>query len=443
MRYNGSMPAQMLPLSVASGNLFSADIIVQLVPLLLAAGWLMLVFMLLWIIWNTYLLLKRIDYFSAIQWTFLEVTIPPDSEETPKSMEIFYEVIGGMHKEPDMTEKYFDGYVEAWISCEIMCTPGQARYFIVTPTAHRQLVEGTLYAHYPRAEIREAEDYTQRYNWRGIRQTFDVWGTEIILSEDDIYPIRTYIEYETKLAEEDKYVDPHQAIVEAFTNISPGEEYWIQLLVRPVAGKTIKEWAKRGHEQVSKISGQAKEKPATIRSRFLDWMLAFPTDFMSALLKGGAEVDMKDEKPTLRFFNPVDEARMKGILQKTSHTGFATKLRVVHIAPVGQLKKPNIGRGIGVFKQFNTFHLNGLRPDPKSKSNGPNYILREPRRYLRERKVFLQYYWREIWYGDGKMFTPEELATLFHLPSKHVKAPGLARAKSGLHSPPQNLPYAG
>lgn len=442
VRYNNTMLQAFLPLATGTSSLFSGETLAQLLPLMLTMGWLILVTLLMWIVWTIYLLLKRIDFFSSIQWVIFEVSVPPDSEETPKSMENFFEVIGGMHKSPDMTELYFDGMMESWISCEIFCTQGQARYFIVCPAQFRQLIEGTLYAHYPRAEIREAEDYTQRYKWTDIRKNIDIFGVEIIPVEDDIYPIRTYLEFETSLAEEDRYVDPHQAIIEAFTNVSPGEEFWVQVLVRPVDAGQINKWAQRGQQAVAEISGQAAETGPGIFGQLKDWALALPGDLLNAALAGPLEPGDNKEEQQFRFFNPVDEAKMKSILLKTSRTGFRTKIRVMHIAPAGQLKKPNIGRAIGVFKQFNTFHLNSLKPDSTTKSNGPNYVMRETRRYLRERKIFLQFFWRELWYGDGKMFNAEELATMYHLPSKYVKTPGLTRAKSGLQAPPKDLPYA-
>ena len=431
-----------LPISPTPTSTFSFATLSEIAPVLSGFGWLLVVFLLMWVVWNTYLLLKRIDYFSAIEWVFLEISIPPDSEETPKSMESFFEIMGGIHKSPDLIEKYFDGYIEAWISCEILCLPGQARYFIIAPAAYRQLVEASIYAQYPRAEVVEAEDYTQRYTWRDIREKIDIFGTEVIQTNEEYYPIKTYLEFETPLAEEDKYVDPHQIVIETLTNISPGEEFWIQMCVRPTDAKEINAWAAKGQQEIAVISGQAKKAAPGVLSGLKDQAMQFPGELLSAAFNGPIEAERKKDEQTLRFFNPVDEARMKGILQKTSHTGFRTKIRIMHIAPAGQLKKPNIARAFGVFKQFNTFHLNGLKPDKATKSNGPNAIMRDKRRYLRERKIFLQFQWRELWYGDGAMYTAEELATIYHFPSKHVKTPGLTRAKSGLQSPPKNLPYA-
>lgn len=415
----------------------------QIAPILFGLGWLTVVFLLLWIAWEIYLLLKMIEYVSGVQWTFLQITVPVDSEETPKSMEVAFDVWGGIHKGPDLVEKYFDGYLEAWYSCEIFSTAGKVKYVMVVPTAHRQMFEGVIYGQYPRAEIREVEDYSQRYTYRELHEKFDLYGTEITLVEDDIYPIKTYREYETTLAEEDRYIDPHQSMIEAFTHVGPGEEFWIQVVIRPMDAADIKKWSERGEEAVREISGQAAEKEPGIGERLRSFFTGLPGDILSAFLYGPEETVPEREALKLRFFNPVDEAKMKGILQKVSQNGYKVVVRGIHIAPAGQLQKPNIGRLLGAFKQFNTFHLNSFRPDPATKTNGPNYFLRDIRRKLRERTILLKFQWRDMFgYQTGQWMTAEELATLYHFPVKYVRAPGIERAKSGRSGPPDNLPYA-
>ena len=78
-----------LPLAVSADQISSGVWLANLTPYLLAGGWLLLIFMTLWLVWETYLLIKGIDYVSAIEWTYLQITLPPDAEQTPKAMEIF------------------------------------------------------------------------------------------------------------------------------------------------------------------------------------------------------------------------------------------------------------------------------------------------------------------------------------------------------------------
>lgn len=411
-------------------------------PSIFILGWVFVVLLILWTAWEAYGVIKMGDYVAAIEWTFLQITLPEDSEQTPKAMQIAYDVWGGIHKGPDLNELYFDGYLEAWFSCEIHLQADRVRYIMVVPTAHRKIFEGVIYGQFPRAEIKEVEDYTRRFDVVDIRKKFEMYGTEIILVDDDIYPIRTYNEYEDSLAEEDKYIDPHQAMVETLSHVGPGEEFWIQILIRPMDAEYIVNWAQHGQGEIAKISGQAKEAPPGFGEKFRSFFAAIPGEILSILSTNELPESSDKDEVKLRFFNPVDEAKMKGILQKTSQSGYKAKIRVIHIAPVGQLQKPNIARLIGTFKQFNTWHLNSLKPDGSTKTNGPNYFLRDKRRYFRERQLFVNFQSRDFWGRfSGQWFNAEELATLYHFPVKYVRTPGLERAKSGQKSPPANLPY--
>lgn len=424
------------------GSADTAAVLDELGPVILAWGWLFVVFLVLWLAWEAYKLIKAIDYVSAIQWTYLHITIPPEAEQTPKAMENAIRVLAGVHKGPDLIEKYFEGYKEAWYSLEMHCEMGRARYIMVIPTVHRRFFEGVIYGQYPSAEINEVEDYSQQFHWRDLREKFDMWGSEVVLTEDDIYPIRTYHEYEDSFAPEDKFVDPHQAIVEAYTNVGPGEQYWFQILVRPIDAKDMNKWSEKGQEEVAKISGQADPEPEGIGAQLKSFLTGLPGELMQVLTAGPVEVSSKDDDQSFRFFNPVDDAKMKAILQKIGQEAYKTKIRIIYIAPLGQLHKPNVGRAFGVFKQFNTLHLNSLKPDGDTKTNGPNYVLKQTRRKYRERVILLLYQWRDFWeVTDGDMLTAEEIATLYHFPALWVRAPVVQRAKSGLQSAPDNLPY--
>lgn len=412
-------------------------------PSLITLGWLLVVWMIFWIAWKTYLLMKMIDFVSAIEWTYFQVTMPAETEETPKSMEGIFELVGGIHKNPDFNEKYFDGYLEAWASFELHCTQGVARYIIVVPTAHRRLFEAIIYAQYPKAEIQETNDYTLRYDWKDLRKKFDIWGAEMVLVEDDILPIKTYKEFEAKLAERVPFVDPMQVTIETLTHLEPGEEFWVQILVRAIDGGNIKKWEKKGEKKIAEISGQAKKAKPTMWENFSEFFKALPGELLTIMFRGPLDFEQKKEEKVLRFFNPVDEAKMKGILEKVSGNGYKVKIRLILLSPPGQMKKPNIGRGIGTFKQYALGYGNSFKPDGETKTNGPNFIMRDKRRLLREKNILQNYQWRDFFGTDsGQMMNSEELASLYHFPVKYTSAPSVERAKAGRTSPPPNLPYA-
>ena len=404
-------------------------------------GWLFILFFVLWIAWETYQDIKHVDYVSSIHFPFLQITIPEENAQTPKAMEQAFEAWGGIQKNPDIIERYFEGYFLAWYTLELQCMRNRVRFIMVVPTNHRKFFEGVIYGQYPSANINEVEDYAQEYSFRDLEKTYDLYGTELVLVKDDIYPIRTYTDYEDVLAEDDKFIDPLQSVIEAFTTIEEGEQFWFQLLVKPVSGEEIGAWEERGEKEMLKISGRDVKEAKGLMATFYDLVLTLPSELLSILLSGPAEEKKKEVKQRL-FLHPGEAAQLEGIVGKVSRSGFRTRMRVLHIAPAGKLHKPNISKAIGVFKQFNTFNLNQLKPDPDTKTNGPNYFLKQSRRRFRKRNILLNYQYRDFW-GDksGYMMNAVELATLFHFPNKYARSPSISRATSGLGSAPDNLPY--
>lgn len=412
--------------------------------IMLGWSWLLVVILLLWIVWKVYMLIKRIDYTNGIQWTILQITIPEEAEQTPKAMENAFDVWDGIHKNPDLIEKYFEGYILAWYSCEIHCVKGKARYIMVVPTIHRTFFEGVIYGQYPQAEVMEVEDYTQRYHWKDLEKTYDLYGTEITMVKEDYMPIKTYRSYEDTLAEEETFVDPHQALIEAYTNINEGQEFWVQVVVQPIDPKDIEKWEEEGEQEIDKLAGKEVKKKMGLIGRVGQGLVGWPAEVVRAAVEGPLEPGVsKGEGLTFPKVSEADKAKMQGILDKISQGGYSTTMRVIYIAPVGQLHKPDISRAIGAFKQFNTFHLNSLMPKPTSKTNGPNYILKAWRRYMRKRKILLYFQWREPpSTSKGHMMSAMELSTLYHFPAKYMRAPAVERSKAGLGSAPENVPYA-
>lgn len=396
-------------------------------------------------VWKAYLFIKGNDYTSGIEWTNLQITLPEESLKTPKAMENAFDVWGGLHKSPDVVEMFLEGYVDAWYSCEIQCEPHRVRYMMVVPAAHRKFFEGVIYGQYPSADIREVEDYSLNYSYADISKTFDMYGSEIRLTANDYLPIRTYDEFEDSLNEDEKYIDPHQSLIEAFTNIQEGEQFWMQVLVRPVHVSVVEKWADKGEEEVGKIAGTAEDEAPGLIGKMAGSLSKAPGELLRATFTGPTEAGAgsSDKFSSFKLFTPVDEAKMKGIFKKIGRVAYKTKIRVVYISPAGKYRKPAQSVAHGAFKQFNTFHLNSFAPDSKTKTSGPTYFLKETRRKLRKRRLLLEYQWREFADpAEGQMMTADELATLYHFPVKYLKAPAVERALSGLGSAPENLPYA-
>src|SRR3990167_2420361 len=60
-----------------------------------------------------------------------------------------------------------------------------------------------------------------------------MWGNEWEFIRPDIYPIKTYIDYELdKGLKEEEKVDPITALLEFMGSMQPGEQLWTQFVVR-------------------------------------------------------------------------------------------------------------------------------------------------------------------------------------------------------------------
>lgn len=384
---------------------FPPDTFLTLAPIFVAWAWLIVAGLAFWYLRPVKEYIDDKDFFKTVRWVYWEVLLPSEAEQTPKAMEIAIAVWSGIHKGPDAYEKYFEGYQEAWYSLELHCVRGKARYILVAPASQRQFFEGVIYGQYPTAQIKEVPDHTLRFTVDDLGKKIDAFGSDIIFAKPSVYPLRTYRLYDDPLAPEEHFIDPHQALVEAYTNIREGEEFWLQLIIRPIDAGEVAEWTEKGEEEIEKI----KEANAP-------------------------------EGSGTHFFDPVETAKMKGILDKTLRETYVTKIRVVYIAPPNGLRAENAQRAIGAFNQFNTLHLNALILDPKTRSDGPVYSFRDVRRRYRRRRSFYYFQIRYAGRRDGEMMNAEEIATLYHFPSKWIKAPGLERVKAASERPPANLP---
>ena len=129
----------------------------------------------------------------------LAIDIPRDAEETPTSMEAIFSQLAGAHGSRTWWEEVWGGKSPESFSFEIVSIEGYVQYFIRCISPFRDLVEASVYAQYPNAEITEVRDYTQDVPSEYPNEEWDLWGTEYVLSDDDAVPLRTYKYFEDKI----------------------------------------------------------------------------------------------------------------------------------------------------------------------------------------------------------------------------------------------------
>jgi len=394
-------------------------------------------------IWLKYVRTKFVD---SLKWVLLEIKIPQDIKKTPKAMEQVFAALHGLKHGNNFVEKWFKGKFQEWFSLEIISQGGQIHFFIRILEKFKNLAEAQFYAQYPDAEISQVEDYTTTLPSNIPSKDYDIWGTELILTQKDAYPIKTY-PYFFEEHEEEERIDPLASLSEVLSSLTPEENIWIQILARPASD----DWKKEGEKLVEKLIGKkvTVTKKGIILEEAHSWF-EVTKEALHELFFGplsGKEAFKKPEEKSLEslmlHLSPGQREVVLAIEKNIAKLGFETLIRFIYWAKSDIFSKANIAAIIGSFKQFNTLNLNGFKPNKKINPS-IDYWLKKRRELYRKVNVLNNYKKRYFPYGNfskrGFVFNIEELATIYHFPGKFVKAPTISRVEAKKSGPPGRLP---
>lgn len=394
-------------------------------------------FFILFDLWMNYI---QTRFASKIQWVLLEVQIPKEILKTPKAMEQIFTGLYAISHSPNLIEKYRDGEVQRWLSFEIFANEEGVGFYIRTPVEYRRLVESQIYSQYPQAEIFEVEDYALRFKDLPTAD-HNLWGTEMVLAKDakeTAYPIRTYQYFEEK--EEEKRLDPLASLTEVLSTLEPGEEVWIQILIRPTSDK----WVKAGQELVDKLIG--KKKPAVFG--IADQVFEFSINLLKAPFEHptwSVEQEKKEAPESLmQHLSPGKKTLVEAIEKKLSLLGFETGIRWLYHAPKDIYTKnlrARLAETFSFFRQFSVQDANSLKPN-KTATTSVDYFFKRRREYVKKKALFVYYQIRlfPLISGPRTVLSVEELATVYHYPLVVVEAPKLRRLPFKKGAPPPTLP---
>jgi hypothetical protein len=406
-----------------------------------SGGWAVFLLLFFVILFKVYMETIRRKYIESLRWTFLQVRVPQENLRTPRAMEEVLHGLHGLQRPPDLIDTYIDGYVQSWLSLELRGTRDGVSFILRIPAGNQQQMEAAIYAQYPDAEIEEVADYALPYTNDRIEKDIDVWGTELMLSKPDPYPIKTYVDFEDQFAEEDRLVDPMAIMTEFLSALRPGEEIWIQILIRPVIDELPK-WQKEGMTLALELAGRPVPKSATrIEKAF--GLLGKALTVITTLAPGAtAGEEKKEDVLGALKLTPGEIDIVRAIQRNVSKVGFQTKIRIVYVGPTAifsrRLAQPII---YGMFRPFTAFNLNSFRPDNRVSVSRPTYgfvKIRQRRRKHRVLRKYRQRYFRE----KGYLLNVEELATVYHPPISSVKTPTLERSRAKKGEAPINVPIA-
>jgi hypothetical protein len=281
----------------------------------------------------------------------LAIDIPRVTEQGPRAVENIFSHLAGAHQPASWTEKWIQGRTQDTVSVEIASIEGRVQYYVHTTRTFRDLVEASIYAQYPDAEITEVEDYTKKMPTKYPDATWDMFGTEMIPVKPDVYPIRTYPEFEDKVSGEFK--DPLAVLLESFSRLGPGEQAWYQIVLTPIDQKAFRT---RGEAMIKKLTGQKIEE----KHGAVEKIIGAPFKLMSEILAtggGSAHAPPKKDSNSLQnkmmSLTPGEKKVIEAVENKISKIAYLCKIRFIYVAKKELLKKSRIVQPfIGSIKQF-------------------------------------------------------------------------------------------
>lgn len=380
---------------------------------------------------------KRIEYFNSLKWTLLQIKPPPQSDRSLKAVEQIFAGLHGIYiGSTNWKNRFFKGKLQDWFSLEIVGEEGGTNFYVRTLENYKGLVMANIFAQYPDAEISEVEDYMKKLPAVLPNEEYDLFGSEFILAKENAYPIQTYLAFEEKSPgkEDLKRLDPLAAVSEVFSTFQLGENFVIQILIRP----TNDSWIKEAQKVIDTILGrEAKKETGLIEGAFsqIDSLLT---------LEPAKKEEKKEKRPSV-----VEVDIVKAIGQKTAKLGFKTGLRLMYIARKENFHRYHFSAIVGAFRQFASPNLNSFKPNSETMTFSKGYLAKifpSDKGFLAdqlavEKKIEAFKALRGRFFPPEKysILNTEELATIFHLPGTEVKAPLFPRVEAKKGQPPPGL----
>lgn len=355
--------------------------------------WLPIVAILGYLTWRNY---QKVDIVKDIESVLLMLEIPRANDKSELAAEQMFASLHGILR--DAKELRANGGYQEHLSFEIASVGGRIQFYVWTPKSLQSFVEGQIYAQYPQVQIHAAdEDYVTHE-----RQHSVIYTSEIVLSEKEFLPIKTFQSFE---------VDPLAGITGTLAKLEDtDEEIWIQMLIRPVKDdwhKAADAWiksVKNGTIGLFGSGGAAK------------WFAGLFEALWAPPEQGVGAAGVKE-------LSERDKTRIAEAEKKATKLGYQVKIRIAYLGESASDAKLRMQGIVGTFKQFNSTNLNGFRMAHDSFT-----------------KESLGKYKARLFADRGYLMNIEEVASVFHLPHTNVETPNIVWASTKTAEPPAKLP---
>jgi len=387
----------------------------------------------------------------------LEIRMPQEVLKPIRAMEqVFSAIWGNILDPPDRWEKWIEGKSLLSVQIEIVSLNGEPHLYLRVHESRRAAVEASIYSQYPEAEISMADDYTKKVPQDIPNKDWEMWGTDYMMSKEDVYPIRTYSKFfeEQSEAKEEKRIDPMATLLEGLGIFGPGEQLWIQIAAKSILNSKKPEEGQQFFKRGRAVADKLAKRPEKAKAKSI--LLEAAGELITGKPPGAEEKkdELKIESllPVEARMTPGEKDIVAGVEEKISKRMFECYIRFIYLAKRDVYSGGAKAVPFGHFQQFATENLNALVPLGRTLTKIKKHLLFPPanlvrlrRLFVRKRRLFFRYIKRmpPLFPKPGGTFllNSEELATLFHFPGHTVApAPAVSRVESKKGEAPPGLP---
>lgn len=349
---------------------------------------------------------QKIDV--ALDTELLLITVPKDvSEKEEEGKKDIKEVISfseqmfaNLYSISKPKKKLFK--LKKYVTFEIVANDNKISFYISTPRNKKDLVEKIITAQYPKAIVERVEDYNI------FNPGSSVFAEELRLAEAHILPIKTYKHLET---------DPLSSVTNSLSKLDSDEGAAIQILIQPADPR----WGKNASKIVSKMVKEGKTLSSAMGGGSI-------LKDMGSELGSGLKAFSKTNKPDSNQppqLSQYQQEVSKMVEEKANKLAFETKIRIVASSSSKEKAEMLVTNIISSFTQFSNPGLNRF--------DKPKFVL--------NRKQIVQDYIFRRFGSDKKIMTlnTEELASIFHPPTRALETPNLNILESRKTPAPNNL----
>jgi len=355
----------------------------------------------------------------------LEILLPEEILKSPLAMELVIAQLFQKASPDNLVQTYIDGKHPPRFSLELVSDGGRVRFFINTPRKKfKNIIEAQLYSQYPGIEVRElAVDYAAEIDKE--LSDFSLFSMHFS-KKPNVLPIKTYIDYKLDMnPEEEEKIDPLTQQLDMLGSIGPDERIWIQIIIT-------------AHREESFKVGSLTTKS--------DWGDELKAEINKLAMRDEKKMGVIDlEASSMPRMTDGERLMVAALEKRQSQSPFTTAIRALYAVKKGKeyLFGERIGAIITSWVQYNGANNIGIKwrtdvdwpwwQDPKG-------MVRDAMKRRELDQYKRRYYEAQTQNDVTCIMTPDELATIFHLPGKVAVTPTLPRIPSARAEAPPNLP---